>query len=137
MNECPNDNEVMVTFELDGIEIDWCVECCGTWLDSGELESIAELAGADYKKLHTAIGNAKTIKKSKRRCPRCNRMLEEFSIQSNTESVILDRCPAGHGLFFDTGEMQQVIATFETGDTGAVAEYFSKLFAHERKGKVE
>ncbi len=33
----------MVAFELEGVEIDRCLACEGTWLDAGELELIVEL----------------------------------------------------------------------------------------------
>ena len=42
---CPLCNEPLVAFELDGIEIDRCVDCGGVWLDAGELELIAGRAG--------------------------------------------------------------------------------------------
>ena len=31
----------------EGVEIDRCMECRGTWLDAGELELITEFAGAE------------------------------------------------------------------------------------------
>ncbi|MCH2376546.1 MAG: zf-TFIIB domain-containing protein, partial [Planctomycetes bacterium] len=42
---CPGCKEPLVAFELEGIEIDHCVECKGTWLDAGELQMFLELAG--------------------------------------------------------------------------------------------
>ena len=44
----------MVAFELEGVEIDRCVGCEGTWLDAGELEVIAETAGASRGALFEA-----------------------------------------------------------------------------------
>ena len=37
---CPLCHEPLVAFELDGVEIDRCVDCGGVWLDAGELESL-------------------------------------------------------------------------------------------------
>jgi len=32
---CPACKEPLVVFELDGVEIDRCLRCGGTWLDDG------------------------------------------------------------------------------------------------------
>lgn len=35
---CPECGEPLVRFELDGIEIDHCVVCVGTWLATDQIE---------------------------------------------------------------------------------------------------
>ena len=44
---CPVCREPMVALQLEGVEIDHCLACRGTWLDAGELEQLAEFSGAD------------------------------------------------------------------------------------------
>jgi Zn-finger nucleic acid-binding protein len=39
---CPNCKEVLVMAERLGIEIDYCPNCRGVWLDRGELDKIIE-----------------------------------------------------------------------------------------------
>ncbi len=39
---CPNDETTLVMSERSGIEIDYCPECRGVWLDRGELDKIIE-----------------------------------------------------------------------------------------------
>lgn len=39
---CPNDEATLVMSERSGIEIDYCPECRGVWLDRGELDKIIE-----------------------------------------------------------------------------------------------
>ncbi|WP_256444506.1 zf-TFIIB domain-containing protein [Aquihabitans sp. G128] len=39
---CPNDQSVLIMSERQGIEIDYCPECRGVWLDRGELDKIVE-----------------------------------------------------------------------------------------------
>lgn len=41
--KCPNCKEVnLVMADRNGIEIDYCPECRGVWLDRGELDKIIE-----------------------------------------------------------------------------------------------
>jgi len=44
--KCPTDNATLVMSERNGIEIDYCPECRGVWLDRGELDKIIDRAGA-------------------------------------------------------------------------------------------
>ena len=40
--KCPNCNANRIMSERSGIEIDYCPECRGVWLDRGELDKIIE-----------------------------------------------------------------------------------------------
>lgn len=40
--KCPLDNTELVMSERQGIEIDYCPQCRGVWLDRGELDKIIE-----------------------------------------------------------------------------------------------
>ncbi len=40
--KCPNDGATLTMSERGGIEIDYCPECRGVWLDRGELDKIIE-----------------------------------------------------------------------------------------------
>ncbi|WBU38975.1 TFIIB-type zinc ribbon-containing protein [Homoserinibacter sp. YIM 151385] len=44
--KCPTDSATLVMSERNGIEIDYCPECRGVWLDRGELDKIIERAGS-------------------------------------------------------------------------------------------
>lgn len=39
---CPIDQTVLVMTERSGIEIDYCPQCRGVWLDRGELDKLLE-----------------------------------------------------------------------------------------------
>lgn len=43
---CPQCNVVLVMTERSGVEIDYCPQCRGVWLDRGELDKIIDRAGA-------------------------------------------------------------------------------------------
>ena len=42
--KCPIDDAQLVMSERSGIEIDYCPQCRGVWLDRGELDKIVERA---------------------------------------------------------------------------------------------
>lgn len=41
---CPHCNITLVMAERSGVEIDYCPQCRGVWLDKGELDKIIEKA---------------------------------------------------------------------------------------------
>jgi uncharacterized protein len=42
--QCPNDGAVLTMSERSGVEIDYCPQCRGVWLDRGELDKILDRA---------------------------------------------------------------------------------------------
>lgn len=44
--KCPIDGAELVMSERQGIEIDYCRQCRGVWLDRGELDKIIERSAA-------------------------------------------------------------------------------------------
>jgi len=40
--KCPTDDTLLVMTDRSGIEIDYCPQCRGVWLDRGELDKIIE-----------------------------------------------------------------------------------------------
>ncbi len=46
--KCPKDTDVtLLMTSRDGIEIDYCPECRGVWLDRGELDKLIERSDRD------------------------------------------------------------------------------------------
>lgn len=46
MMQCPIDGAQLVMTERAGVEIDYCPQCRGVWLDRGELDKIIERSAA-------------------------------------------------------------------------------------------
>lgn len=46
--KCPNCSETLVMTDRNGVEIDYCPQCRGIWLDKGELDKIIERTGSHY-----------------------------------------------------------------------------------------
>jgi len=117
----------MVAFELEGVEIDRCVSCRGTWLDNGELQLLADLAGVSPGGLTAALLEARDGRAAHRRSSRCLRRLESGAV-GGVSPLEIERCPGGCGLWFDDGEMERLIARFDKGEAGAVARFFADWF---------
>ena len=132
---CPRCHEPLVAFELEGVEIDRCAACGGTWLDAGELEWIAERAGVDPGTISRALdAQSQRGKQTDLRCPRCRRRMQQVTV-GKQPAVEVDRCRHQHGLWFDQGEMEKVIASFAEGEQGAVARFFADLYHHDLRGQ--
>lgn len=43
--KCPVDNVELNMSERQGVEVDYCPQCRGVWLDRGELDKIIERSG--------------------------------------------------------------------------------------------
>ena len=95
---CPKCDAGLFIARLGGVEIDYCNHCRGVWLDAGEWE---QLAGVAFPKFE--LGGA-----TKHLCPRCDARLDEIHTPGN---LTLDKCPRGHGLWFDADELQQLLKT--------------------------
>ena len=128
---CPVCHEPMVTFELEGIELDRCVACAGTWLDAGELETSIARAGLAQERLDLALRAAGTSQRAQRRCPRCRRKLRRVTLCGDKNGTVeIDRCPRGHGLWLDAGELRTVVTLFTDGRAGAVARFLAEMHEH-------
>jgi len=104
--ECPACESPLLALEYEGIELDYCPECHGTWLDGGELELL--LGDGALRDGFLDGGEPENTKEKARPCPLCGKkMRKEHSL--GQEPVLYDHCLAGHGLWFDEGELKSVI----------------------------
>ena len=131
---CPKCSEPMIIVELEGVEVDCCLSCGGRWLDAGELAWLAELAGAKPGTISQVIAAATAGRRVRRRCPRCGKRLRTIVVAADS-AIELDRCPKGHGLWFDAGELEAVIGAFHEGEEGEVARLLGELHHGELESK--
>ena len=101
--KCPGCGSTAIILELSGVEIDYCPECGGIWLDGGELEM---LLGKDAERITSGFKKKVLSREKKLRCPACGKKMEKVMLND----TCLDRCPKGHGIWFDRGELASVIA---------------------------
>ena len=124
---CPDCRDELVILEVDEVELDLCVSGHGTWFDAQELTQLFEAAEVplDLEAELAAVPCAT----GRRRCPRCHRHLTEVNWKG--EGPVLDRCPQGHGLWFDPGELHALARVSLVGDQPAlrqVQEYLRNFF---------
>lgn len=103
---CPACKDTLVILELHGIEIDYCTNCSGIWLDAGELELMID-DETERAKLIQSLAVVQGIKERKLKCPVCKRKMEK--VKHNLVEVIADKCVKNHGIWFDKGELEEII----------------------------
>ena len=104
---CPVCREPMIVLEYGQVEVDYCVDCGGIWLDEGELELLFG-GEAACREFMTAGGSGEATKEKPRRCPICGKKMKK-SVTGGGKPVTYDDCPRGHGLWFDKGELQEIM----------------------------
>jgi len=63
--KCPVCNDVnLVMSDRQGVEIDYCPECRGVWLDRGELDKIIDRSGAPPTQQRYEEGKSKKKRKN-------------------------------------------------------------------------
>ena len=115
--ECPACKGFLITVEYDQVEVDVCTSCRGVWLDSGELELILRKCGCEEPawavRGRLADGTAPP---DARPCPICGKKMLRGQFAPPSDAV-LDKCGDGDGLWFDSGELKQVLSA-EVGTAG-------------------
>jgi uncharacterized protein len=113
---CPLEKSDMIVVEHQNIELDYCLKCRGVWFDSGELDlfiSVLKSQGVALSNTELLTPNSAKISEAKRKCPICGRKMEKVWI-GKEPGVLIDSCPQGDGLWFDGGELNQILCLMES-----------------------
>jgi Zn-finger nucleic acid-binding protein len=121
--DCPVCKNAMIVLEFEQIEIDHCASCGGIWLDSGELELLLGDSGQIVSSFKPA-----DVKEKPRHCPICLKKMQKIHTGSADEPVIIDCCPKSHGLWFDKGELPQVLAKGNFDKEQKIIKLLSQIF---------
>ena len=108
---CPVCKYDMIVVEYDNIELDYCNSCKGVWFDSGELELLLKSYGLEESKaFFDGIFNSQEAASAekKRHCPICSDKMKKTTV-GEQPGILIDACPDKHGLWFDGGEVTQLI----------------------------
>jgi len=134
--QCPICNEPMIVLEYAGVEVDFCTECSGVWLDEGELELLLGLDAPEVAKLISA-GEGAAIDEAKRRCPACDALMVK-EVFGTDPPVVYDRCPHNHGLFFDKGELSAILDYMQEFAGGReISEFLRDVFVKNGENEKE
>ena len=108
---CPVCKHDMLVVEYHNIELDYCSSCKGVWFDSGELELLLKSHSLEETKafLDGILNSAEAVSSEKKRdCPICGHKMKKTAI-SEQPAVLIDMCRDEHGLWFDGGEVTQLM----------------------------
>lgn len=123
MYKCPRCSESLSTKSCEGIEIDICNKCEGTWLDVNELTLLTEQV--QPKPSATTTEEDLTIepldKEGEMQCPKCDKVNLNPFIYGGDSGIELDRCPQCEGLWFDKSELDDITAII--ADNEVIAAY--------------
>lgn len=108
---CPNCNEPLLVLEYEHIEVDYCDDCRGVWLDPEELSLLFSGDAGWEAALRPASGEA-LVKERDKHCPICRSAMQKRSAGS-AMPVITDLCPRGHGVWLDAGELHALVSADE------------------------
>jgi Zn-finger nucleic acid-binding protein len=101
----------MIVVEHEKIELDYCMSCSGVWFDAEELELLLEAMKLEGTSLSVdnilTTPETKSVEK-KRNCPICGKKMKKATV-GHEPQVIIDACSRGDGLWFDSGEVGQLI----------------------------
>jgi hypothetical protein len=115
---CPRDGAKLGVLQYEGVTIDTCPTCRGTWLDRGELEKIQETEEEDTGSAKSSAEPPSLAELAKRRrqgpieCPKCGGPMETRE-HGFASQVHIDSCIGGCGQWLDEGELQALERFFE------------------------
>ena len=134
--KCPACKSLTIVVEHEHIELDYCVECSGVWFDAGELELLLEtmqLEGSVLSIDSILTSPEAQSSEKKRKCPICGKKMKKATVGHDPE-VLIDACDRGDGLWFDSGEVGQLITQLtnktsgESDSQGRVIHFLGEVF---------
>ena len=128
--DCPVCKTAMITLELDNVEIDYCLDCTGIWLDRGELEMLLNDA-KNAENLIASFEKAQNCTEELRKCPICLKKMQKITVGTPENSCLIDKCAKGDGLWFDGGELKQVLTIGEIDENNKIINLLADMFGQQ------
>lgn len=128
--DCPVCKNAMITMELADVEIDYCTGCEGIWLDEGELELLLGNGGKS-KALISSFNRAPEHGEKQRKCPICDKRMEQVTVDKGEPALLVDRCARGDGLWFDRGELNEIINKAELDEGNKIKQLLADMFGQK------
>lgn len=116
--DCPVCSKTpMIVVERAAVELDWCPKCEGLWFDADELEMLTEALHLDAQIPDVMALEKADSTESARPCPRCGKSMDKVYM-GDSPRILIDRCRKAHGLWFDAGELGQVVRQYAADASG-------------------
>jgi len=131
--DCPACQNPMITLELADVEIDHCVGCGGIWLDAGELELLMD-APEKAKSLLASFQEGTSTSEKPRKCPICNKKMAKIVVGSAKPVLLIDKCRRGDGLWFDQGELKDILDRGQLDPDSKIQRLLADMFGQTQPG---
>ncbi len=128
--DCPVCTNAMITLELENVEIDYCTDCGGIWLDAGELELLLGESEKARKLINSFKVNSQCSERI-RKCPICDRKMQKIIVGDSTPVLLIDRCYKGDGLWFDRGELFDIFNRAKLDNENKIQMLLTDMFGHD------
>ena len=103
-----SDKDMVPVYTEQGVEIDYCPDCRGIWLDKGEIYYFTKKPAEMERELEAAIRSGGPP--SSKSCRRTGKPMIEISLRGG--KLKLDYCPSSGGIWFDEGELEKLTKIF-------------------------
>lgn len=134
--DCPVCKNAMITLELAEVEIDHCIDCGGIWLDAGELELL--LGDPEKsKQLLDSFEIDSNCTENVRKCPICDKRMQKIIASKATPALLIDKCTKGDGLWFDKGELPDIIDRAQLDKDNKIQKLLADMFSSEQKANQQ
>ena len=121
----------MITLELEDVEIDYCPDCGGIWLDAGELELLL----GEPQKVKQLLNSFKIESQTDERirpCPICDKKMHKIKVGTSTPILLIDKCRRGVGLWFDRGELRDICDKAQLDEDNKIRKLLNDMFAYDQ-----
>jgi Zn-finger nucleic acid-binding protein len=126
--DCPVCKNAMITLELRDVEIDYCTDCSGIWLDAGELELLLGEPVKATRLLDSFKIDSRSTEKT-RKCPICRKKMHKVIVGSSKPTLLIDKCRKADGLWFDKGELQDIFERAHLDKDNKIQTLLTDMFA--------
>jgi Zn-finger nucleic acid-binding protein len=133
--DCPVCKNAMIVLELAEVEVDYCTDCGGIWLDAGELELLLGNS-QQTKQLLDSFKIDSNCTEKRRKCPICLKKMQKIDVGPSTLPVVssaeppllIDKCTRGDGLWFDRGELQDILDRAKLDKDNKIQKLLADIF---------
>lgn len=125
--DCPVCKNAMITLELADVEVDYCTDCGGIWLDAGELELLLGDPQQSEQLLNSFEIDSQCPEK-RRKCPICLKKMQKIVVGTAKPTLLIDKCAKGDGLWFDKGELQDILNRAELDKDSKIQKLLADIF---------